>query len=410
MTSPEAQPNVNPGVTLPNGMSESIAANPETCKAYLDAMTDDEFKAWLLRINASVRGIQYEGHDFDGKGTIVGDLSLFSMPEATVPVYTPPEPADRLPLVLDAFHLSKKIDDPNVAGALLATSVNLSHIHADGNGRVGRTIYALLSKGYKGSEDDPYYAELLANEAGRSLSLDHAQLSSLLIDTYYADRKAAATSAYGYANPLPESSEEYPVCDPQFRFPPTNIFDPFYWVAEQGLNTKSETILKQVIDDPPYVFRDLAVFELLLETGRAEQFVRYSEEGDCYLIAYGDFLAALTDEDVLRLGELHRTIRRDFVSYAVQSIAEHGLPEPKPEEPGTVEQLDTTPAEASTVDDEQVTPSEMPETTCNQPEPDTEAQNAHIPHEEQGRPDGAWQKICRKFGNLTIRLINNPNA
>lgn len=138
-------PSLPPDFLLPKNpiLSEFIEktypATPENIKQKLNESTFSEFKEFLLQFNSSIRDTNAQ--QFDGDGLLANG-------------YLPPAPEDRLPLLEKAFNYSKTLDAPEQSAFVLGSSILTIHPFLDGNGRTSRTIFALLTNGYSGSEID----------------------------------------------------------------------------------------------------------------------------------------------------------------------------------------------------------------------------------------------------------------
>ena len=137
---PYSQEAIQSHVELPNALGISGPITPDEFKQRISELSEEAFKLWLLTINASVRDIAPEMHDFDGGGHIEGFFGI--MPNAGFKLYCPPEPEDRVPLLIEGFHIAQGVNNPVRAGAVLSVAVNFAHASGDGNGRTGRLVCA----------------------------------------------------------------------------------------------------------------------------------------------------------------------------------------------------------------------------------------------------------------------------
>lgn len=103
----------------------------------------ETFKKDLIQINGLMRGIDVDKRQMDGDvvkiGNQRGDLD-----------YLPPQPEDKEELLREVFEGLKVANNQKDKALLIYLSIQDLHLFNDGNGRLGRTIYALLEKGGKG--------------------------------------------------------------------------------------------------------------------------------------------------------------------------------------------------------------------------------------------------------------------
>lgn len=138
----DVQPASEPFQTPP--MLEMIRAQtngtPESIKQYFETLSFDDFSGLLNGLNAYFRGISGP-HKMDGYGLMADG-------------YMPPDPNDRAPLLKEAFEKAVQADSPEKCATILGMSILTIHPYLDGNGRTSRTIFALLTNGYSGSNED----------------------------------------------------------------------------------------------------------------------------------------------------------------------------------------------------------------------------------------------------------------
>lgn len=153
-----------------------VFTTPEKSKEFLDSLNYDEFKQWISFVNGIERGVPTEER---GK---VGDSSVMSegFLGAREIVYRPPHQSHRNDLLKLAFSKARSVSDPAMAGLTLGLAINAIHYFDDGNGRTGRMVFALLSRGYDGSgENQAYYSSLLENTKGREVINPNPATSSI---------------------------------------------------------------------------------------------------------------------------------------------------------------------------------------------------------------------------------------
>jgi len=120
---------------------------PESIKKYFETLSFGDFSQFLNRLNGYFRNITGQ-HNMDGDGVMANG-------------YVPPDPKDRIPLMLEAFEKAIKEDSIEKCAVVLGVSILTIHPYLDGNGRVSRIIFALLTTGYSGNkESKALFAEI----------------------------------------------------------------------------------------------------------------------------------------------------------------------------------------------------------------------------------------------------------
>jgi hypothetical protein len=189
-----------------------IFKTPELSKEFLDSLSFGEFVRWT----DFVSGIETGTPIFDrGIGSSSYIESYSKVMKASHCSYMPPYSKYRIPLFLKAFEKAQDIKNPKIAGLTLSFAINAIHPYNDGNGRTGRIIYSLLSRGYSGSDEDKkYYSEILQNFSGRqsvnpnslAAGLDQTIIKEMLDESIKATGRTELipldhiSSPYRYAN------------------------------------------------------------------------------------------------------------------------------------------------------------------------------------------------------------------
>ncbi len=141
-------------------------STPEQSKKFLDSLSYEDFKKWTGLVNGVERGIPRSERGQVSDSHVQSANPLMG----TEVEYQPPHKDFRDRLLKMAFEKAQSLDDPQTAALTLGLSINAIHYFEDGNGRTARMAYALLSRGYKGSqEDQAYYSSLLENTKGREV-------------------------------------------------------------------------------------------------------------------------------------------------------------------------------------------------------------------------------------------------
>lgn len=145
--------------------ASEIFETPELSKEFLDSLSFEDFIKWTDFISGIETGTPISDRGI-GSSSYIESYSRVT--KASHCSYLPPYSEFRVPLFYEAFKKAQSIEDPKTAGLTLSFAINIIHPYNDGNGRTGRVIYSLLSRGYSGSDEDKkYYSEILQNFSGR---------------------------------------------------------------------------------------------------------------------------------------------------------------------------------------------------------------------------------------------------
>lgn len=181
-----------------------IFATPVHSKEFLDSLEYEEFKKYISYVNGVVRQIPAPARGQVSGSVVSAEGDLFG----TSIEYRPPHKNVRDRLLEIAFEKSQTIDNPEMAALTLGLSLNAIHYFSDGNGRTARLAYALLAKGYDGSEEDQeYYSQLLENTAGREIINLNPAISGidkkirLEMSASIAEKRGYMEAAFGGAIP-----------------------------------------------------------------------------------------------------------------------------------------------------------------------------------------------------------------
>lgn len=146
---------------------------PEKREQFLKELTPEKFKRWLLFINDALRD-QPKSADFDGKNVRVQEVfgMLGQISDSRV-VHIPPHQEDKEALLTETLKTAQNLPDTKDAALLLAANITAIHPFEDGNGRISRLTYELLTNGYDGSEERRLaLAQLLGPDGRKILNTD----------------------------------------------------------------------------------------------------------------------------------------------------------------------------------------------------------------------------------------------
>lgn len=139
---------VEPTMDLVRGFQRTAGATPQERIDWLLLLDPDQFKEFFVKLNATVRGIDPDNHDFDGERVIAGPLNDI-----------PAEHEDKLKLIdtllcktQDVIQRRLRDQIPtqeilNEIAVVMPVVLNQIHGFEDGNGRSTRVLRALLRDG-----------------------------------------------------------------------------------------------------------------------------------------------------------------------------------------------------------------------------------------------------------------------
>lgn len=269
-----------------------IFGTPESSKAFLDSLDYDGFKKYISFVNGVERGIPATERGKTSDSSVSIDMGILGRKVT----YSPPHQLVRDSLLNEAFKKAQSIDDPEMAGVTLGLSINAIHYFADGNGRVARLMYALLSKGYDGSpESQKYYSSLLKETSGRDIvDLDPT--------TSGIDRKIIGGM---FSDIMADTDEHAEVLD---HHTPTRIVRGY---ADNDINKYRFQPDLQYDNDHDLAI-ELMSFMIVCDPKHTKDFVEISQDGTC-TVKFDALLATLSEEDAkqYRLGV--QALRYEYV-------------------------------------------------------------------------------------------------
>ena len=297
----------------------------EKFEEYLQSLSYEDYKDDITRLNGILRGKPIKGRSIDGKGV---EVSL-NMAGESFTSYLPPSAEDKGDMLRESFDAIKNIPDNNSRGLLAYYSIQAIHPYADGNGRTGRLVYNLFSE--KGKQ--------LTQERLSEL-LDHEDQGETAVGKgreVFAEEVLEPNKAYSFINR--EVAKNFLGDD----F--TKEYGSIYYSGDLGAGSipsgldvsKEDADLAVKImgegEVGQFPFRGLAIYKLLQENGKLAD-CQYQlsvptkgglpeDAGKKILgIDAEKFEANVTAEDVKRLIEIHKNLKKEFIKTMID-IFEH---------------------------------------------------------------------------------------
>lgn len=280
--------------------AEEVFTTPEKSKEFLDSLSFEEFTKWTDMLNGMARKIPVSERGMKGSGHIQEGNEHLGYGVR----YQPPAPSDRTVLMQEAFERAQKMADPKLAGLELAFAVNAIHPYDDGNGRTGRMLYSLLSRGYSGTGDDKeYFTALLENTKGRTIVNPDPSIKG--VDTILAKRaRNAAAENRGWDGPIPT----YVLDGYGGAF--VNEETPDQLMVSDDVSDDARMKLHNVLRDSPF---EAATLIKALPPEQIKPYIKALDNGSRVLIDGDQLVATLSEEQINDLYEASQLGKREYV-------------------------------------------------------------------------------------------------
>lgn len=271
--------------------ASEIFSTPEESKKFLDTLDYDEFKKWINLVNGLERGIAVPERGKVSNSYVQSESGLLG----TEVEYRPPHTGQREGLLQMAFEKSQAVKDPEVAGLVLGMSINAIHYFEDGNGRTARMAYALLSKGYDGSDESKqYYSALLENTKGRDVVNPNPAVSGIdrviLLEMFHKVKKETGyEEAFKDANFPTYIANAYPDAF-------AGEYSPAELAVSKEIDSEGRGMLYEVIENGPLTITSLMAS---FSPDRIKEFIRTSSDGKRTYVMGSDFLPTLSKEEII---------------------------------------------------------------------------------------------------------------
>ena len=297
--------------------AEDELATPEDSKQVIDSMNFDEFMRFISTVNGVERGISHSE-----RGVASGSYIRSSAPGKHVE-YLPPASENRKELLEEAFHKAQVLEDPEAAALTLGLSVNAIHYFLDGNGRVSRTLYTLLTKGYDGStESKKYYSDILENTKGRKLvdiSTNHGGLGSKLFSEIAGEtrQKYGYTSAFG--DKAPSKIDSFYSREPRGESSPNDLR------VGKNVDDRHRLMLFQTLEGGG---TEMTAIMRALPPERVKKFVKSKGRGyeQVNFLIGKKFIPSLTNDEIEAIWTASNDIAIDYVRKVINITDRNDYP------------------------------------------------------------------------------------
>jgi len=220
--------------------------------------------------------------------------------EALIYTDTLPVPEDKIELLGEALRSAQELETPTAQGLLLGYAINMIHPFGDGNGRVSRAVYALLSRDYE--PGNPDFLQALGPDGDKVYCLDGQlylppvyQFVKLQLGTHTVKRTLGPYSAT-------------PVLQPRI---PTRVKNPDEGVrSPEQLSGDDRAVLLALLKDDN--IRDM-VPVLLLESGNATARRAMGWDKRQKVFYLDEFLSNVRPRDVRDVYTQLRRIKREYI-------------------------------------------------------------------------------------------------
>lgn len=297
-----------------------IRRSDEKFNNWLQNISYEEYKNYLTRLNGIVREVPIKERKIDGASV---EISIGGTGDT---VYLPPQEEKKDELMSKTFEAFKKIPNLNDKALLSYYSIQAIHPFSDGNGRLGRLLYSLISEDGKFVTKDNLSDIVNHNEDGRKGIAEGRNI--------FAEKILEPKESYNLINR--ELIKEY------FGEEFLKEYGKIYYSGTIGVGnipedlklSKQEKQLAEKIlgegDIKNFQFNSIVILKLLKENDRLRE-CQYETEclmDDEELVSMGDgkkilgidnekFENGLTEQDIKRVIEIHKEVKEKFIQIMI---------------------------------------------------------------------------------------------
>lgn len=288
----------------------------EKYEEWIQKLTFPELISYLKHFNGLVRNTSTQERSVDGDNVQISSNSL----DLNLTAYLPPETSDKIVLMEEFLETLKKIKDNEYRAQLTYYIIQILHPFRDGNGRLGRLMYKLLSPSSEELTKENL-TEMVSHEVvddtekstGRNIFAKEVMRPE---EAFYYPMREMANEKFGdefeknyggitLSNTIGEGSI------------PENI----------KVTPEKRALVGKIIGEhsttPYYSFRSLTVLQLLSEKGKIKDYQYentgkvgngFEDTGKKILgIDYDKFRSTLDETDIDRLIEINKETKLQLV-------------------------------------------------------------------------------------------------
>lgn len=297
-----------------------IRKSDEKFEDWLQEISYKDFSNYLMQLNGILRGVPIKERLVDGKNVEVSLIMGFT--NESISSYLPPVEKEKENFMREIFAALKDISDNEDRALLAYYALQAIHLFSDGNGRVGRLLYELISADGKNLTEDKLSELLDHNKTGHDgIGKGREIFSEKVLNpsrAYYLFNREVAKVVLGN-----EFFREYGKIYYSGSISNSSLPDNFELSSEERMLGGKMFGERDVAN---FGFFQLAITKLLQENGKLANcqyaLVRPTNRNEVVFEDVGKkimgiddeiFFAEFTAEDVRRLIEIHKEIKSSFI-------------------------------------------------------------------------------------------------
>ena len=172
--------------------AKEFFGNEESKREFIKNLEFDQFENLFFASNAMLRDIPVSKRAMDGTDVALRpvETSSFSSVFAKPETQYPPRHEDKKELLNELFLAAKEMNEEDVPmediALMISVAINAVHPFMDGNGRMSRLIYFLLTEDCNGAEEQMTQLKKVLGYKGRLLINNDPSEATKAINEYYS--------------------------------------------------------------------------------------------------------------------------------------------------------------------------------------------------------------------------------